>query len=149
MTAASLLDILVGDDNGDADPARAAQAVDFARSLVDSTLADWQRVLGYEEQFSTAEYVTPATDDKINRLLDEIYRAWAAEAEQVLERIRRLRAAGHRLEHAEALEKAYGCARARLELTPEMIARATQQARQGQVIPLKELRDELRARVRG
>jgi hypothetical protein len=46
------------------------------------------------------------------------------------------------------LEDAYGRVSARLKLTPEMIARATEQVRQGQAIPIKELRDELRARVR-
>ena len=43
---------------------------------------------------------------------------------------------------------AYGRVRARLKLTPEMITHAMEQIRQGQAVPMKELRDELRARVR-
>ena len=48
----------------------------------------------------------------------------------------------------DALEHAPGRARARFKLTPEMIERACAQIRGGDGVPLKDLRDELRSRVR-
>jgi len=50
--------------------------------------------------------------------------------------------------NAEALEDAYGRTRARLKLTPEMIARSMEQVRRGEFVPAGELRDELRTRLR-
>src|SRR5207302_807906 len=103
----------------------------------------------YEEQFSSAEYAVAGSEDTVNRSLYAIYEKWAEEAGQILDRTRRLGAAGRPVENAEALEDAYARVRARLKLTPEMIARAMEQVRQGQVEPIGGLRDELRARIRG
>ena len=53
---------------------------------------------------------------------------------------------GYRL--LEQLDRAIGSTRARLKLRPEQVVSATRQALAGQVIPMEELRNELRARVR-
>jgi hypothetical protein len=148
MTAATLFDVLCRDGRTAADPDRAARMDLLARRMVDSALADWQRVLEYEQEFSSLGCGTPELDDQRNRAMYGIYEAWAADAEQVLERSRRLAASGRPVANAEDLEHAYGRVRARLGLTPEMLSRAAEQVRQGQARPLKELRDELLARVR-
>jgi hypothetical protein len=69
----------------------------------------------------------PELDDECNRALHRLYEVWAADAEQVLERSRRLAVSGRPVANAEDLEDAYGRVRGRLGLTPEMISRAMDQ----------------------
>jgi hypothetical protein len=115
---------------------------------VASLLGDWERILECEDEISRMESVTPALDHAVNRSLYELYQKCATEAEQVLTRIRHLIAQGYRVNDIEALEDAYARVQARLKLTPDMVEHAMQQIRQGEGIPMKELRDELCARVR-
>jgi hypothetical protein len=77
-----------------------------------------------------------------------LYFQWADEAEQVLERADALARPDRRIAGLKELNEAFGRARARLTVTPEQIARAKEQARRGQIVPAKELRDELHARLR-
>lgn len=148
MTAISLFDVLAGKEADCADPQRMTRVTRFAAKLVESALADWHRVLGCEQEFASSEFATPETEAKIDQSLYEMYQTWVADAEQVLERTRKLAAGGYSVDGAQALEDAHGQARARLKLTPEMIARATQQVRDGHTVPIEELRNELRARLR-
>ena len=131
-----------------ADPQRSGEVALLAKRYVDSSLADWQRVLECERQFGSTAFPTPADQSRVNRSLYEVYQKWSAEAEQVLVRARHLAQSGWPVENAEALEHAFGRVQARLKMTPEMFDRAREQIRQGLGIPMQELRDELRARVR-
>jgi hypothetical protein len=150
MTAVSLFDALAGPGTEITSPdqERIAQLARLAEKLVASALVDWQRVVEYEQQFGSSSFATPALEDQVNRSIYEIYQKWAADAEAVLERTQHLKACGHRVSNARELEDAFGRVSARLKLTPEMIAHATEQVRQGHIIPLEELRNELRARLR-
>jgi hypothetical protein len=113
---------------------------------VDAALEDWRRLLEYEREFGTVACVTPALDDERNRSMFAMYENWAADARQVLDRVRQMAASGRSIANLEDLEDAYGRVRARLGLTPEMVSQAMAQVRQGQARPLKDLRDELFAR---
>lgn len=148
MIGSSLLDALSGGGSpADGDRERAAQTARLAAKFVESALADWQRVLDCEQQLASTAFRNPADEARVNRALYEAYQQWAADADRVLARARELAAAGFPVQQAEALEQAHGRARARLKLTPERMERATAQARHGEGVALKELRNELRVRV--
>ena len=150
MIAASLLDILARDGGfgPGAGPQEAARASEVVGRFVESALADWQHVLDCEQQIGSTTFANPGTEGEADRSLFEAYQRWAAETEHVLARTRQLAAGGHPVEGADALEHAYGRVRARLKLAPAAVERAAAQARHGEGVPMKELRDELRARVR-
>jgi hypothetical protein len=148
MTAVTLFDVLARDGSVTPDPDRTERIERFAKALVSGVLADWQRLLQYEQEFASLACATPALDDERNRSMYGTYQAWAQDAEQVLDRVQALAASGRSVANAEDLEEAYARVRARLGLTPEMVSHAMDQVRQGQARPLTELRDELLARIR-
>jgi hypothetical protein len=150
MTAVSLFDLLAraGAGAGNGERARDERLMQFAQGLVEEALADWERVRRYEEEFTSADWEPGGLGLEVTRSLYSMYEKWAADAEQVLARTRELATQGWAVASAESLEDAYGRVKARLKLTPEMVARAMEQVRQGQTVPAKELRDELRARIR-
>jgi hypothetical protein len=149
MTAVSLFDVLSRRDP--TDPAAAARLARFAERLVDAALADLQRLRDDERAF-TAARADDAGDDGLEpdllRSLWQLYAQWASDAEQVLTRVRGLNSAGQSVRDADRLEDAHGSVRARLGVTPEQVLRAREQVQRGQAIPAKELRDDLRARLR-
>jgi hypothetical protein len=146
MTAIPLFDALAREDRPAAPGGGRAAAL--AARLVEALLADWQRLRQFQEEFAPANWDDPAAAMEVETSIYRLFEAWAAEAEQVLVRLRRLAAAGHPVAGAEALEDACGQAAARLRFTPERMARAMEQVRRGEFTPAKELRDELRARLR-
>jgi len=148
MTAVTLFDVLARDEDLRRDPDRIEQIERFAITLVDGALADWQRLLGYEQEFATLGCITPALEDERNRSMYTMYEAWADDAERVLDRVRGLAAKGRAIANVGNLEDAHARVRTRLGLTPEMVFHAMEQVRQGQARPLKELQDELRVRIR-
>jgi hypothetical protein len=119
----------------------------LAEKLVAASLADFTRVREYEEQFAwAAPPREPADDLEVMQTVSRLYATWANEAEQVLARVGLL--GGRRLAGVDELRDAVGRTRARLTVTPEQLARAKEQVRQGRIVPAKELRDELHARLR-
>ena len=150
MIALSFFDAFARDDRSavGAGSPRSGELAALARRYMDSALDDWRRVLECESQFGSTSFPTPAEQSRVNRSLYEVYQKWAAEAEQVLVRTRRLAEAGCQIGNAEELEDAFGRVQARLKMTPEMFDRAREQIRQGLGIPMEKLRHELRARVR-
>jgi hypothetical protein len=147
MTAVSLFDTLAGGGartptgTGRADPDDPLTR--FAGSLVAAALADFQRLREFEQQFATARLSEPAQELERDRVVWRLYAEWADEAEQVLDRARTRVAAGAAVEALDRLDDLIGRTRARLSVTPEQIARGREQARQGQFVPAKGLRDEL------
>jgi hypothetical protein len=150
MIAVSFFDALAHDSGtpGGSVPQRAADLARLAKTYVASALADWQRVLECEDLFGYMTFRTLTDQSTTNRALYEVYQTWAAAAEQVLLRTRQLSNAGQAVEAAEELEHAFGRVQARLKMTPERFDRAREQIRQGLGIPLEEVRNGLRARVR-
>jgi hypothetical protein len=148
MIATSFFDAFAREAAAANDTQASADLLRLAKTYVDSVLSDWQRVLECEDQFGYMTFKSTAEKSKVNRALYEVYQSWAAEAERVLVRARQLTGQGQAVEGGEQLEHAYGHVQARLKMTPELFDRAREQIRQGQGIPMEEVRNGLRARVR-
>ena len=143
MTAVPLFDALARRGKG---PADETALTELAARLAQSLLDELERIREYEVRYGPADY--DAAGLEIARTIHRMFEQWAAEAEQVLLRMRNLAAEGHQVGPLESVEDAYGQVRARLALTPEQTARALDQSRQGLSVPVQELRNELRARNR-
>ena len=142
MTAVSLFDTLAGPLG---DPARRSA---LAAKLVDSALADLDRVREYERVSAPIAGGVPE-ELSVQTSIHALYAEWADEAEQVAARARSLHAAPGTLADAVGrLEDAIGRVRARLSVGPPQLIEARKQADEGQFIPARELRDELRTRLR-
>jgi hypothetical protein len=148
MTAVSLFDLLARSD-GSA-PGASNRLAPFADRLVEAILADLDR-LRRDEQAVLAERAGDEDDGldlELARSLWSLYSEWARDAEQVLSRVRAVRAGGNSVRDLEQLEDTYGSVRARLSVSPERLIQSRQQIRNGSGVPAGELRDELRARIR-
>jgi hypothetical protein len=148
MIAVSFLDALTADNrSADVERKPSQEVIQVAAMSVESVLPDWERVLECEQRFGSMSFSSPAEESRVNRSLYQVYQKWAAEAEQVLLRSRQLGHGRGCVENAEVLEDAFGRVSARLLMTPEKFDRAREQIRQGQGIPMEELR-KFRSRVR-
>ena len=147
MTGITLYDALA-QAGGAADEPLAGHLKRLAERLIAGVLADLERVRELEGQCLTQDWRDADLHRRLTRSVYELYREWAAEGEQVLARVRPSSGTTASIPRADELEDAVCRVRARLQLTPEQIERATEQVRRGQIIPAKELRNELRARIR-
>jgi hypothetical protein len=120
----------------------------LAAQLVESSLADWQRVRQYESDFSSGDLDALSHVVEIDRSIHALHSQWLAEAEEVHSRVKRFSAASGSVPRMKELEDAIGFTHARLKATPEQLIDALEQVKRGEVIPAKELRDELNARLR-
>ena len=120
----------------------------FAELLLEAALSDLERLGEYERQFASAPRRDAGQEVEVRGTVWRMYADWADEAEGLLARARSLAAAGAAVSGSDRLDHTIGRVRARLSVTPEQTARAIEDARQGRVIPAKELRDELHARLR-
>ena len=143
MTAVPLFDALARGKKGRADE---AGLTELAERLAQSMLEDLERIHEYEKRYGPSEY--DAAGMEVARTIHRMFEQWAADAEQVLLRMRKLAAEGLPVGQIELIEDACGRVRARLSLTPEETAHALEQVRQGRSIPVRDLRNELRARNR-
>jgi hypothetical protein len=148
MTAVVLFDTLSRSSSATTAQTQASlsQLARFAEELVEAALLDWERIQHYQSEFASSEWNAQSLE--IERSLHEMLRNWSTEAEEVRTRARQLVATGAEIPQLKSLEKTLGHARAELQLTPEQVARAMEDVRQGKIVPIKELRDELRARHR-
>ena len=148
MLSLSLLDVLADEtDSGDRQH-KLSTMERLAARYVASLLADWERILECEAEIGGQDFGDTVSKEVVDRSLYEVYQKWAGDAEGVLTRTRQLSTSGQRVQRSDALEDAFAKVQARLKLTPEMIERAMAQVREGKAIPMGELRDELRSRIR-
>lgn len=150
MTAVGLLDVLAR-QRGESlhpDPEAADRLGRLAEDLVESSLADLQRLWSYERDFVNTRQMHATEEVELRRSIWQLFRDWADDAKQVRDRTRALEKSAITVEGSNRLEELLGNVEARLSVTPEKIAAAAAQARDGQFIPAKELRDELHARLR-
>jgi hypothetical protein len=124
------------------------EIVSLAHKLVSAALADLQRLRDYELQCFARDWRDADLHRNLTRSLHGLYQQWARDAEEVVERVRSLSAAGTPVAGADQLEEACGSVLARLQLAPDQIERGTAQARRGETVPGEVLRNELRARLR-
>lgn len=149
MSAVGLFDVLSREQllSQPAGAAPDGRLTEFAASLVASALADLQRIREYEKLARDIDTTNPALELEILRLIWRLYEEWATEADNVFARASALKRSGIPVPATDQLDDAIGRTRARLSITPEQIARSREQARTGQCVPAKELRDELHARI--
>ena len=149
MGATAFFDALAREDSAAAPPAgrqeRRRLLARFAEQLVAAQLEDLNRLSEYERQFALAPQRDAGRELEVRRSVWQLYADWADDAEGVLSRARSVTAETAR---TDALDRAIGSVRARLSVAPEQTASAIADARTGRVIPAKELRDELDARLR-
>lgn len=120
----------------------------LATQLIDSLLADRKRTLQIEAELTTSDWGDGKAAMEIEQAIYSLHKEWAAQAEQLLQRVRRLIAGGLAVTNAEAMEAAYASTLARLKFTPDKTARGMEQAGRGEFTPAEEMRNELRARLR-
>lgn len=145
MTVVSLFDA-VAESSGGLDAHTEGVLARFVGRLVTDVLADLDQLAEYERDFVTQSREA-SQELEVRRRVWQVYAEWAQRAQSVLDRARSY--AGKDLAaEIDQLDRAIGRVQARLMVTPEQTARAIEDARQGRVIPAKELRDELRARLR-
>jgi hypothetical protein len=120
----------------------------LAQELLLASLADLDRLQLYERRLASSEGTEPSSELELLRSIFQMYDEWAREAEQVLARIRGLVPGEVPANEVDRLDHAIGTIRARLTVSPERIVKSKEQARQGEFVPAKELRDELHARLR-
>jgi hypothetical protein len=120
----------------------------LTEELIATALADLERLEKLEREF-VPKRTTPAESElELRRLVWRLFNDWADDAEQLWNRVKALKKSSVSYNGAERLEEAIGKTKARLNVTPEQLSAAVAQARDGQFVPAKELRDELRSRVR-
>jgi hypothetical protein len=150
MTVVSLFDMIERQDRTattpDADAGARLRHV--AEALVRSLLLDLERLGQDERELTPIAAGNPELELELWKSLWSRHRQWADEAEQVLDRVRRMGEGSDRVADFNRLESAYARTMARLSATPERLASAMGQVRRGEVVSAKELRDELRTRLR-
>ena len=145
MTAVSLLDAVTREGQPQAVHARAAA---LAGQLIEGLLAERRSICRIESEFTPADWGDGRIAMEIERSIYSLHQEWAAAAEQVLVRVRRLVAAGLTVNGTREMEDAYAFTLSRLKFTPEKTARGIDQAIRGEFTPAEDLRNELRARIR-
>ena len=149
MTAVGLLDLLFRQRDASTgqclhDTGSLSQ---LAGELVNSSLADLERLGRYEREFVTERQGSADHELDLRRFIWELLRDWVTDAAEIYDRVHSLSKSVPPAQLGR-LGDAIGFVRARLSVKPEQTAAAVTQAREGQFIPAKELRDELHARVR-
>jgi hypothetical protein len=148
MSGTSLFDILVANRAHGEEGEDASSIPWLAQDLLSASLADLERLREYERRFATSAASEPLSELAVLRSIFKMYEHWAEDAEQVLVRVRALRPEELPSVEVNRLDDAIGTILARLTVGPERIVKSKEQARQGQFVPAKELRDELHARLR-
>jgi hypothetical protein len=145
MNALTVLDTLImesGEQNGTSSELR-ANAAKIAAALVDSLLAEYAGL----RQLDGFLYPNRErrAERRVAQSLHAAWRQWADDAGLLLDRLQRLNAAGERFTRQEQLADAHGRTMAMLQITLERNDRACDQVKRGELIPVEEVRRELRA----
>jgi hypothetical protein len=149
MSGTSLFDILAAEGlHGERREGASAGLPWLAQDLVCASMAELERLQLYEERFTSKAVCDATSELAVLRSIFQMYEQWAVDAEQVLIRVRALGPQGLPPDEVNRLDDGVGLIRARLTVDPERIMKSKEQARQGQFVPAKELRDELHARLR-
>lgn len=145
MSGSQLLDALLDQPDATASTASLAPATiaaEVAGGYVDALMAQNSALRKMDGHLFPV--ASDAAARRMAAALRASWRQWAADAEQLLAQIRRLQQDGVQVVRALELTDAYGRAMAMLKLNPERIDHARQQARNGEVFTLEEVRRELR-----
>ena len=122
-----------------------ALTAEQAEHWVAAVLAEGRALRQHDEQ------LFPARDDpsslRGSHQLHAAWRRWVDQAELIRERLRPVLHAGRQVNGADELGHAIGRARAMLAITPEDQLAGAEEVRRGHVVPIAEVRRELRDRV--
>ena len=149
MSTIELLDALAKSDLGPhvPDKVRLTRRLTLLHEMINSTLGDLRRIEEFEQMLLDASAGLPLTME----MRDSVWRlftAWVEEAVQIRVRAQTLVDQGAFVSTLSQLENALGRTRAKLSLTPSQISAAIEQVNQGKFTPIKEMRNELGARLR-
>ena len=149
MTSVALLDALADTELGPAISATEclSQRAALAHDLVVSTLEDLERVRSYEQMILRAAGSAPLRP-AMRESAWKLYAEWAQEAVQVVDRVKPLARQGIAVPELAQLDDSLAGVRARLSISAAQVEASVEQARRGQSISVKDLRDELHTRVR-
>lgn len=116
-----------------------------AEHWVAAVLAEGRALRQHDEQ------LFPARDEpsalRASHQLHGAWRRWVDQAELIRELVRPILHTGRQVSGADELGHAIGRARAMLTITPEDQLAGAEQVRRGHVVPIVEVRGELRDRV--
>jgi hypothetical protein len=124
------------------------QRIELAKLIVRHLRAEYDRLEGYEKNFSPSfeDEKDDAQSLEVLRSIQQMFEEWANAAEPVYDTVKQIRGARELIPELVELRNNVGFARVRLVGTPEEELDGVRQARRGKCIPLEELRSELRAR---
>ena len=119
--------------------------VGLARDMIELLILRFRRIQELDEMLDD---ISIDSDDRpAANAMREVYRQWADDAEAVIQRVSKLHLKVDTKSLVESLEHSVGRTRARLSLSLDDIAEGERQAERGELIPVAEVRDELRARA--
>jgi hypothetical protein len=149
VTATSLFDILARDVESGIGVGNQKQLFPLAEKMISVCLSDLGHLRGYEQDLSLTTVSGSKLELELRQTIWQLYKEWAAAADELYQRARLLQFRGVSVQGIDHLNDEIGRIQARLTVKPEQLVKARQQVRNGQIIPAKELRDELNAKLRG
>jgi hypothetical protein len=148
VTATTLFDLLSRDTRPPADGTEVPQLANLAEKMIAGCLSDLEHLNGYEQDLGMGSVSDAKVELELRQTIWQLYNQWAASAVEIYDRAKTLRKSGASVKGLDQLDIQIGNIQARLTIKPEQLVAARQQVREGMIVPAKELRNELNARVR-
>jgi len=139
MVALPLLDVVLC-SSGSAD-----RWGPLAMQLIDSALDELRQIEKLDQSLAPQDPLD--FDRQTAALIREMYERWVGEAELLLQRVARVESSRGRIASAQLLRDAVGRTRAMLSISLDAMEESRRQVREGRLIPVEEVRRELRAKV--
>ena len=117
--------------------------------MVAVSLSDLNYVRDYERNLLLPTVTDSGLELELRQAIWQLYKEWETTAEELYRRARTLLHDGFGVQGIDQLNDEIGRVQARLTVKPEQLVKARQQVGDRHVVPAKELRDELNARLRG
>jgi len=139
MVALPLFDTVLSSERS---PERSARV---AAQLVESALSELEQIEKIDQSLAPEDPLQ--FDRRTVGLLRSMYEQWARETQGLLERVARLEERSGAIAGAQGLRDAHGRTMAMLSISLEHMEEARQQVAEGRLIPIEEVRRELRLKV--
>jgi hypothetical protein len=150
MSALPLYDLLLSIERSPGSPPAddVARLARWVAGSVEEALVELSHIRNIDEDLGTISNSTHF-DRQAAALLQGAYEAWARKTESLLSRVAQIERRGRPVAQSDALRDEHGRVLAMLQVSLEDLDVAAEQARQGNVSTLGEVRGELLARNRG
>jgi hypothetical protein len=116
-----------------------------ATQLVEAALSDLAQLEKLDDSLAPENPLQ--FDRKTATLLRNAYEQWARDTESLIERIDRFEHRSGLVAETESLRRAYGKTRARLSISVDDMEQSLRALAEGKLVPMEEVRRELRLRV--